>query len=86
MKLFKRLDCRLTYLLAGMVLGVTIAVSAYYFHFSIIVEDLIFQKSAFEVERIELLENPYYNAIRKCDTNTSTEFFTKCVAWELKKK
>lgn len=86
MKLFKRLDCRLTYLLAGMVLGVTIAVSAYYFHFSIIIEDLIFQKSAFEVERIELLENPYYNAIRKCDTNTSTEFFTRCVAWELKKK
>lgn len=86
MKLFKRLDCRLTYLLVGILLGCAISVSAYYFHFSMIMEDLIFQKSAFEVERIELLENPYYNAIRKCDTNTSTEFFTKCVAWELKKK
>ena len=53
MKLFKRLDCRLTYLLVGILLGCAISVSAYYFHFSMIMEDLIFQKSAFEVERID---------------------------------
>lgn len=86
MKLLHKLDCRLTYLLIGIILGVAVTVATYYIHFNIIIEDIIFQKKAFEVEKIELLENQYYNAIRKCDTNTSTEFFTKCVAWELKKK
>lgn len=82
----KKLDCRLLYILIGIVLGILLTIVIYYDQLYSTVENYLFQRRAFEIEKLEFYESPAYNAIRKCDSNESTEFFTKCVAWELKKK
>lgn len=84
--MMKKIDCRLTYIMMGMLIGIFITCGVYYIQYYSTVEDLIFQKTIFEVEKIRFQDRPEYRAIHKCESNTSVDFFSKCVAWELKKK
>lgn len=84
--MMKKIDCRLTYIVMGILIGLILTTCCYYTQFYATIEDLIFKKTEFEVEKLEFHESAEYQAVHKCAGNDSADFFAKCVAWELNKK